>query len=263
MEKTMVSQFIQGALHFLDEYFENKNITKQEILSGKFFVRQIFNKDQNHDLDLSNLNYGQLIKITALASRFPRCADALEYLMENFQQYIHPYWGAYYNLIFIGTHFINGVSSQDTIPQVKYRKNYDELQPQKQCECYNLAICVMEIYCLTQILRTQIYNNINVSIQNLYNFLDKFNILFRDLFQFRIADTSISLNPYRRLRHAIAHSHFIIQGDQIKFVDWDYSRHPRTVNGMLNYNVTEITEEMLYLCVIISQIVALYQLMQQ
>lgn len=55
----MVSQFIRGPLHFADRYFEEKNITEQEIFSGKFFVHQIFNKDQNLELDISNSNYGQ------------------------------------------------------------------------------------------------------------------------------------------------------------------------------------------------------------
>ncbi len=259
----MVSQLIQGALHFPDGYMEGENISEQEILFGKFFVRNIFNLDQNRDLDENNPNYGQLIKISALASRFPRCNDALEYLMENFQQHIHPNWGAYYNLVFSGTHFSNGVINQDTIPLVKFRRNYNGLQAQEQNECYNLSICIREIYCLTQILKTQIHNNENSSIQDLYNFLEKFNKFFHDLFQFRVADTIRSLNPYRRIRHAIAHSHFILHDGQIKLVDWDYSRHQITVSGILDYELTIVTEEILYLCATISQVVALYQLMQQ
>ncbi len=76
--------FIKGSLHLLDDYFKDKEITEQEIEQGKFFVRNIFNKDINYVIKESNEFYGQLIKLVALAYRYPLCPSSLEYLMEEF-----------------------------------------------------------------------------------------------------------------------------------------------------------------------------------
>jgi len=81
----MNNPLITGTMHFPNDYFENKNITEREMEYGRFFIKNIFNLEPNYNVDDSNLNYGQLIKVSALASRSPRYCDALEYIMEGFQ----------------------------------------------------------------------------------------------------------------------------------------------------------------------------------
>ena len=263
----MNNPLITGTMHFPDEYFENKNITEREMEYGRFFVKNIFNLEQNYNVDDSNFNYGQLIKVVALASRFPRCCDALEYIMEGFQNHIHANWKSYYNLVFIGPNFggIPGKEPLEIVSQIKYnRRHYDDLNPDDQQECYNLNVLVKEIHLVINLIVQQIELAIVPqwsNALNIYNLFDKFEIIFRDLFEFHITDTryNLSMALYRKVRNCIAHSNFIVQNNILKHVEWDR----RNVVGIIDVNINEVTLEMRLLCTIICQVMALYQLMQQ
>lgn len=65
----MDNPLITGTLFFPEEYFEDKNITQSEMEYGKFFFKNIFNLNRNFTVDDSNINYGQLIKVAAIAGR--------------------------------------------------------------------------------------------------------------------------------------------------------------------------------------------------
>jgi len=258
---------IEGALHFSESYFEDKEITEQEMEYGRFFIRNIFNKSPDYDVIDSNINYGQLIKIAALANRYSRCCDALEYIMEGFQNHIHPNWRPYYNFIFMGPNF-GVVPSQDPleiVSQIKFnRQHYNELQPEEQQECYDINVLVMEIHLVINILNQQRRLRMPqwYNAQNIYNLFDKFETLFHNLFGFHITHTrhNTSLDLYRKVRNSIAHSNFIIQDNEIKLVEWTRTSHAIDI---IDIDLNEITEEMQILCTIICQIMVLYQLMQQ
>jgi len=264
----MNNPLIIGTMHFPNQYFENKNITEREMEYGRFFIKNIFNLDQNYNVDDSNLLYGQLIKVVALANRSPRCCDALEYIMEGFQNYIHPNWRSYYNLIFTGPNFggILGQEPLEIVSQIKYnRRHYRDLNLDEQKNCYNLNILVMEIHLVIKLIVQQ--TELTIIPQwsdalNTYNLFDKFEILFHDLFEFHITDTryNLSITLYRKVRNCIAHSNLILQNNIIKFVEWDRAGN---VVGIIDESINEVTLEMRLLCTIICQVMALYQLMQQ
>ena len=264
----MVNSLITETMHFPNEYFEDKDITEREMEYGRFFIKNIFNLDLNYNVDDLNFYYGQLIKVAALANRSPRCCDVLEYIMEGFQNFIHPNWGSYYNLIFMGPNFgiILGEEPLEIVSQIKYnRRHYDDLNPEEQQICYNLNILVMEIHLVIKLIVQQA-NLASIprwsEALNLYNLFDKFEKLFHYFFEFHITDSrhNLSMSLYRKIRNCIAHSNFIIQDNTIKFVEWD---RPWNVVGIIEENFDNITLEMRLLCTIICQVMALYQLMQQ
>lgn len=264
----MNNKLITGTMHFPNEYFENKNIIEREMEYGKFFIKNIFNLEQKYNVDESNFYYEQLLKVAALASRFPRCCDVLEHIMEGFQNHIHPNWNSYYNLVFMGPNFgaILGQEPLEIVSQIKYnRRHYDDLNPDDQQKCYNLNVLIMEIHLVIKLIVQQI--NLAITPQwsnalNIYNLFDKFDIIFHDLFEFHITHTryNLGMSLYRKIRNCIAHSNLIVQDNLIKLVEWNVERN---VVGIIGENITEVTLEMRLLCTIICQVIALYQLMQQ
>ena len=264
----MNNPLITGTMHFPNDYFENKDITEREIEYGRFFIKNIFNLELNYNVDDSNFNYGQLIKVAALASRSPRCCDALEYIMEGFQNHIHPNWRSYYNLIFMGPNLgsVAGQEPLELVSQIKYnRRHYSDLNLDDQQNCYNLNVLVMEIHLVIKLIVQQ--TKLTIIPQwsdalNIYNLFDKFEKLFHDLFEFHITDTryNLSISLYRKVRNCIAHSNLILQNNIIKFVEWDRERN---VVGIIDESIKAVTFEMRLLCTIICQVIALYQLMQQ
>lgn len=263
----MNNPLIEGTLFFSEEFFQNKNITQSEMEFGRFFIKNIFNLPLEFSVYDSNINYGQLIKVAAMTSRYPRCSDALEHIMEGFQNHIHPIWKSYYNFIFMGPNFggVPGENSMELISQIRFNLNhYNDLSPDEKQICYDLNVLIMEIHLVIKLIVQQIHGNIPQwnNIQNLYNLFDKFEILFNDLFGFHITHThhNLSLDLYRKVRNSIAHSNFVIQNNLIKLVEWNRDRH---VVGILDINVNEIAQEMRLLCTVICQVMTLYQLMWQ
>lgn len=264
----MDNPLITGTLFFPEEYFEDKNITQAEMDYGRFFFKSIFNLNRDFTVDDSNINYGQLIKVAAIASRYPRCCDALEYIMEGFQNHIHPIWRSFYNFIFMGPNFggIPGGNPFELISQIKFnRRHYNDLESDEQQKCHDLNVLIMEIHLVIKLIVQQIHlGNIPQwnNAQNIYNLFNKLEILFNDLFGFHITHTqyNISMDLYRKVRNSIAHSNFVIQNNIVKLVEWDREHH---VVGILDININEITLEMRLLCTIICQVMALYQLMWQ
>lgn len=264
-----MKNLVQGSLHLLDDYFEDKEITEQELEQGKHFVRIIFNKDINYEINESNELYGQLIKLVALANRYPLCSDSLEYIMQEFQQHIHSNWRASYNLIFnVGLNpsmSRNGVVKEDIISQIKYRRRLIELSEDERRECNNLQVLIMEINCITRLYNEKIRLSNLISIQDFYNFLEKYDRLFNDLFGFHPTHSrhNLSMNPFRQYRNAIAHSNYIIQNNRISLVDWEWQNGPYRVRGVLSLSLDDVSSAVMLMACIISQIVCLYQLMYQ
>jgi len=265
-----MENLVQGSLHLLDDYFEDKEITEQELEQGKFFVRIIFNKDINYVINESNEFYGQLIKLVALANRYPLCPSSLEYIMQEFQQHIHSNWRASYNLIFnVGLNpsmSVNGAVNEDVVAQIKYRRRFIELSEDERRECNNLQVLIMEINCITRLYNEKIRLRIPISIQEIYNLLEKYDRLFNDLFGFHPTHSrhNLSMNPFRQYRNAIAHSNYIIQNNRICLVEWEWQHgHPYRVSGLLSLSIDDVSSAIMLMTCIISQIVCLYQLMDQ
>ena len=133
--------------------------------------------------------------------------------MEGFQNHIHPNWSSYYNLIFMGPNFGNifGQEPLEIVSHIRYnRRDYGDLNPNEQQNCYNLNILVMEIHLVIKLIVQQI--KLAKIPQwsdalNSYNLFDKFEKLFHNLFEFHITHTrhNLSMSLYRKVRNCIAH----------------------------------------------------------
>ena len=262
---------------FPPSFIEEKNLTETELNNAKASFRLIFNKPDDNELDINNKHFGDLIKFIAIANRYPRCKKSIAYLIQEFQRLFQGTYKPAYNLIFIGMWATeDSPSSLDIISYLKFNKQkYDELTEKDKNSCINLKIIIREIFCLTQLFEESIRGGAYPAIQDLYNYLDKLNELFNELFHFKIADVNRGgiLEPYTLLRHSIAHSHFVLVDNQIRLVDWEHFKKEDTikiktigrkrVNNILDFNLNEIREEMTMISMIFCQIIALYQLMQQ
>jgi len=261
----MSNPLIRGTMHFPESFFQGKEITEQELDFGRSFIIKIFNQNKDYKVVDSNDWYGPLIKTTALASRYPRCLDALNYIIEGFQNHIHPIWKPSYNLIFSGPSFgsVPGQYPLEIMAQIKFNhRHYEDLNSEEKQICTDLNVHIMEIHCVINIITQNIHKGLKPSIINIYNLFDKFEYLFNNLFDFHIADTRYnqSLDVYRKIRNSIAHSNFIFQQEAIRLIEWSKNHH---VVGIIEVDFDGLLEEMIILCTIICQILALYQLMQQ
>ncbi len=246
-------------------FFEEKNLTIEEINDAQRGFRQIFNISDNSIIDISHPNYGDLIKMIAFVNRSRRCKESIEFLISEFRRLFQGVYKTSYNLIFTGMWLNDVIVPPDIISQLKFEgERFENLSDSEKIVCTNLKVLIKEIFCLTQLFKSSISNGNYPSIQDLYNYLDKLNLLFKELFHFRIAEINRNgiLEPYALLRHAIAQSHFIFIGEQIRLVDWQI-KPVRKVNNILNFNLNEVREEMTFLSLIFCQIIVLYQLMQQ
>ena len=259
----MVS-IIQASLSFPESYFDNFNLTKLEIENAKVWIKSIF--DYKRDLNINDIQYGQLIQLAALSTRYPRIKEGMEYLETEFRTFIHPNWRPAYNLLFFSMSSNEISADVNTVSQVLFNgQNYNDIESERQKVCYKIRLMMREIFCLTQLIRTRVYANMNLVIQDLFNMIDKFNYIFTKLFGFNVAEFGVGgvLDPYRRLRNSIAHSHFVIdEGNQnrVKLVDWDQRSN---TGRIIEYDLKKITNEMLYFVGLICQIIALFQLMWQ
>jgi len=283
-----VSQFLSTCLHFPEELLEDENITIDEFEKARIFLLNIFNKDMNTSISEDNNHFGQLIKVIALANRHNRCQKSLKFLLDSFKDAIHPNWKPSYNLIFMGTTFKNGIlgavsypddikaiinhipleNPWDIVSQIKYRRHYTDLNRHEKIYCDNIHILVKEIYAQTKILTIYFKERQNfLNFQDLFTFLEKFNYLFKELFNADVTDIQYGgiLEPYRIVRNSIAHHHKIFgrEGSPI-LVQWEYHKgRPKRVLGTLTLNVDELIVEISIICVIISQVMGLYQLASQ
>ncbi|MFX1253367.1 MAG: hypothetical protein ACFFCZ_17290, partial [Promethearchaeota archaeon] len=104
-----------------------------------------------------------------------------------------------------------------------------------------------------------------------FNLLDKYDFIFGMLFSKPITNVHRAyrislLRDYTDMRNAITHAHQIKHGNEIKLVHWKWSSKsskPKKVIKILDIDPNEIENELKYLAIIISQLVANYQVIYQ
>ncbi|KKL18978.1 hypothetical protein LCGC14_2470070, partial [marine sediment metagenome] len=252
-------------LCFPETYYDNKNLTIEEENNAEQFILEILNKrDSKNFIKKPYCNH--LIKTIALANRKPRCRIALEYILTKFKKYLIPSYISAYNLVFMGATVFDGVlgakNRMDIVSQVLYRKNFDKLDEENRIECHNFAICIREIFAISQLIKSDLHFGGRLYITNLYNLLDKFNYIFKRLFGFRVFDVFRKLTPHRYARHAVAHSHYVFNKidekgiGKLKIVHWEKQKDGKFVvkgylEDILGITTEETRQDMLYLSVII------------
>lgn len=260
-------------LSFPKQYFINKNITSDEIIQAKELIIKVLN-DKLKPSKLDKPYCSQLINVVALANRIPRIKRALEYILSKFNKYLVPKYFSAYNLVFLGAvHFgyiIGSDSPLKIASEILFKTEFDKTNEEQKIKCVNFAITVKEIFAVSQLIRSELYYGGPLYITHIYNLLDKFNYIFRSMFKFNVFDVYKRLSPHRYARNSIAHSHFVIdkeRDNKLKTVIWKKENGQLNANGFLEdtlgVNIEQIRLEMLYLCVIICQILLLYQLFFQ
>lgn len=282
-----ISGMVKMCLHFPESFFKEISFSEQELISAKEFFLRVFNKNLNTEISHKHIHFGQLMKAIPLANRFPRCKASLSFLYEGFKANIHPNWGPKYNLIFMGTSIQNGVlgviytqsiyaiiyripfeNPWDVISQIKFHRTYSELNINEKRKCENIRILVKEIFALTKKITLFLRERSDLlNFQDLFSLLDRYNYLFSELFRFRVIDIEYGgiLEPFRKYRNSLAHHHLIFGGTgPLIPVEWKYRRNrPFRVIGTLSINTHEIYLEISLICVIVSQIMGLYQFADQ
>ena len=260
-------------LSFPKQFFVNKNITSDEVIQAKeLIIKVLNNKLKPSKLDKPFCT--QLIDVVALATRIPRCKKALEYILSKFNKFLVPKYFPAYNFVFMGSiHFGYIIGSDNPLKiasQILFKIDYSETNEEQKIKCVNFAIIVQEIFAVSQLIRSDLYYGGPLYISHIYNLLDKFNYIFRLMFKFNVFDVYKRLSPHRYARNSIAHSHFILDKEKpgkLKTVVWKRVNGQLIANGFLDeilgVNIEQIRLEMLYLCVIICQILLLYQLFFQ
>ncbi len=126
---------------------------------------------------------------------------------------INPQYFSAYNFVFIfattNLSLLNE-SQMDVIAQLIVKKREDALSDMEKRKCLSFLVLIRELYAVSLIIRTALNSQQLPHIINVYNIIDKFNDLFRELFGTKIFDIYRSLKPHRYARNSIAHAHFVI-----------------------------------------------------
>jgi len=264
-------------LCFPEKYFENKNITIEEENNAQQFILEILDKPQSKNIFKASY-LEQIIKTIVLANRTPRCKVALKYILTKFKKLLIPRYFPAYNLVFMGATVFDGVLGStnplNIVSQLLFKKNIDNIDETNKIECTNFAICVREIFAVSQLIKSDLHFKGPLYITNLYNLLDKFNYIFKRLFGFRVFDVYRKLTPHRYARHAVAHSHYVFDKidenniGKFKIVHWEKQNNGNLVakgylEEILGITIEEIRQDMLYLSVIICQLLLHFQILFQ
>ena len=263
--------FFNKSVPFFEELFlQSYNYSEKDIEKSKKYLASIYGWDVE-DISENNVNIQQLLKLIRIASNLPRCQESLRRFKKSFIKNVIPIYNNEYSPIFIGTCLFNGLISlipgEDPrfyVARLVFKKEFNSLTENEQMKIYHFCINIKEIFCLQRLMEHPLFHGKGLQIHDIYNLLEKYDMFFKFLFKIQLVESKKNqlLEPYKRIRHAVAHSHYIYQDNQIKLVDWEYGKNKKNVQQVIgNYN--KIAEEMLILVTIIAQIVATYQLFYQ
>jgi hypothetical protein len=272
VESMMIDNpFFNKAIPFFEEIFLQKfDYSDKETQYARKYLASIYAYDLNK-INKQNPNLQQLISLIAIASTFPRSKKALDILKKTFVEHVTVKYNSGYNGIFSGTFLFNGIISLQTnmdveghVSELIYNQKNETLSAKIQQKIFNFCVTVKEIFCLQRMMAESLFSGKGMQIHDIYNLLEKYNDFFKFLFNIPIVHIKKDdlLGPYTQIRHAVAHSHYIFQENQIKLVNWEYHGKKRKVIGAIG-NYQEIATEMAFFVVIIAQIVGTYQLIYQ
>ena len=174
-------------------------------------------------------------------------------------------------------------SKLDIIAQLIVKKREDVLSDMEKRKCLSFSVLIREIYAVSQIIKTDLNSQKLPHIINVYNIIDKFNDLFRELFGTKIFDIYRSLKPHKYARNSIAHAHYVINYPKNietipenkivkvtpKIVIWNYDQKRKEyyVRGYFGdfYNISleDIRIDLVFLSVFICQFLLFFQYLKQ
>ena len=274
-------------LHFPDNVVQrNEVIGSKELENAKIAIIQLLNKSTDNLKILDRPEFRHLLNAIVYAYRRDSCRETIQYFAKKIIKKIHPNYFPAYNLVFMGVTTFNGLVSElpkDVISQLIFQKHEDKLTDKEIQICLSTLVLIKEIFALMQLIQSSFNFKDIIYLTNLFNVLDKFNELFRTLFNTRIFDLYQALKPHRLARNSIAHSHFIIDlpedSERIKedeiveivpqMVIWKYDKESKNYlvldyfNSIYNVSVNEIRNDLIVLSVFIYQFLLLFQYLMQ
>ena len=275
------------SLHIPDNIIQqNEKITETEVKNAKIIILKLLGKNDDHINNLNNPWLKHLINATVYAYRRPRCIKAIKYIIKRMEKKINPQYFPAYNFVFMSATSNFGLlneSQMDIIAQLIVKKHEDALSDMEKRKCLSFIVLIREIYTISQIIKTNLNFQQSPNIINLYNIIDKFNYLFRELFGTKIFDIYKSLKPHKYARNSIAHAHFVINYPKNiktipenkivevtpKMVIWNYDqkRSEYYVRGYFEdyYNISleDIRRDLICLSVFICQYLLFFQYLKQ
>lgn len=283
----MYDKLLARSLHIPDKIIQqNEKITETEVKNSKIIILKLLGKNDDHIENLNNPWLKHLINATVFAYRRPLCIKAIEYIIKRMEKKINPQYFSAYNFVFMcatSNFGLFNASQMDIISQLIFKKHEDVLSEIEKRKCVSFLVLIREIYAVSQIINTDLNINHSPNILNLYNLIDKFNDLFRDLFKTKIFDIYRSLKPHYYARNSIAHAHYIINypknietipENEIvevkpKMVIWNYDqkRSEYYVRGYFEdyYKISleDIRRDLVCLSVFICQYLLFFQFLKQ
>lgn len=274
-------------LHFPDNVIQrNEVISSEELEKAKITIIQLLNKSTQKLKILDRPEFKHLLNAIVYAYRRDSCRKTIQYFTKKMLKNIHPNYFPAYNLVFMGVTTFNRLvsySQKDVISQLIFQKHEDGLTEKENQICLSTLVLIRETFALTQLIQSSFNFRNDIYLTNLFNVLDKFNELFRTLFNTRIFDLYRALKPHRLARNSIAHSHFIIdypedsekikEGEIVKIVPqmviWKYDKEIKKYlvvdyfNNIYNESVNEIRIDLIILSVFICQFLLLFQYLMQ
>lgn len=287
MKELNFENLSNDCLHFLDNVVQqNEVIGSEELESAKFTLTQLLDKSTENLKILDRPEFKHLLNAIVYAYRRDSCRKTIQYFAKKMVKKIHPNYFPAYNLVFMGVTTFNGLVSKspiDVISQLIFQKHEDGLTDKENQICLSTLALIREIFALTQLIQSSFNFKNDIYITNLFNVLDKFNELFRNLFNTHIFDLYRALKPHRLARNSIAHSHYIIdfpedsekikEGEIVKIVPqmviWKRDKGLKKYlvvdyfNNIYNVSVNEIRIDLIILSVFICQFLLLFQYLVQ
>ncbi|WP_371802938.1 hypothetical protein [Candidatus Lokiarchaeum ossiferum] len=255
--------FLRQILYLPEYFLDSHPINDVQRQWGIQKVATIFHFSINQ-INPANHNYRQLIHLLGYCKTHPRLQKFANRLSGAFSNHITSKYTPEYNFILTGISMFNGIVGMDDVQIINLisTSNPKSISKENQTSILNrIKFICKNLFWLNQTLSYNLFHEIGVSKIDLYNFMEKYNDLYKILFGFSIVPTQKHqlMEIYAKMRHAFAHSNIIIHEGKAVLVDINAKKQ---IIGTIG-TVKDITDEMIIVCVIISQVTGLYQLLYQ
>lgn len=281
-----------------ENWFED--IKENEINDIKKRIRDTFDY-RKRKLNSDNPNYSHILKLFALGYRYPRVKQWLDNLINEFKSNLHRKFEdnigrmafIFHKMSLAGElPFDHYIKTYNIIPSLLFDgKSYEELLDDEKEECLSFFILLTEIFSLNTLIKQRTdnikkkirlnYVSLHVAINDLYNYLDKLDEVFKRLVNSSILNKPVKI--YERVRNSIIHAHFVPDWSQttqdekgnrilqLTLIEWEESNWKSNTSYRLRYkhvgrikeSSSVIFEEMIITVSIISQIMSLYVFFSQ
>ncbi|MBN1971025.1 MAG: hypothetical protein JW870_16780 [Candidatus Delongbacteria bacterium] len=253
----------EGIVFFPETEFEALNpvLSDKEISKSLKQLTKILRfpfEEENKDNPL----HQQLVRLVAIANRSLRLKRFISRLCKLFEKKIAVQYQYSHNVILEGMYGTNGVLDADPLnflSELIFNKDFTSLNGKYKKQIRQIDYTIKEIYFLNHKIGDFLFDYEKVQIIDMFNLIEKYNTVFNVIFGFNLTEISKGqfLEEYKNLRNTIAHSHIILEKNQVNMLLWD-KKSQEFSKSILNFE--DLAKEMLNICAILSQILSIYHL---